>query len=124
MLDSSEIKTEKRVIHPNSLANLKPVRAGEPAPKGAGRPKTKLFKEAALEWLREDPQRRVDIIERLAVDKPDFLVQLVDGKLMDTSVSLNLSVSDQSKLLASQIARLLINGNNPQSLPSDEIKTL
>ena len=52
-----------------------------------GRPKTKLFREAAVEWLDADKKRRVKIIEDLAKHKPDFLVQLVDGKLVETHIN-------------------------------------
>ena len=39
-----------------------------------------------MEWLAADESRRYAIIARLAKTRPEFLAQLVDGKLVDTQV--------------------------------------
>ena len=76
------IPAQKRGI----IKNIpKGVRFGEGQPNNkGGRPKTAIFRTEALKYLEANPDQRLAIIKRLIKTKPEFLVQLVDGKLVDT----------------------------------------
>jgi hypothetical protein len=93
----AKLRTKHRVSA-KSLANLKQEKGftGNPG----GRPKTATFRLAALEWLAADPKRRIRILEKLAKTKPEFFVQLVDGKLTDT---VTLQNADGSNLIPKEL---------------------
>lgn len=82
-------KPSQRGKNPASLANLRPQKPNEPSHNPGGRPKTGIFREEALRYLAAHPDQRQAIIERLIKTKPDFLVQLVDGKLVETTVKVD-----------------------------------
>lgn len=89
-------------MNPKSLKNLKQQKGftGNPG----GRPKTSTFRAAAIEWLEAEPSRRTQIIQYLAENKPDFLVQLVDGKLVETSVKVD-ATGDQLENVIDALTR-------------------
>ena len=76
------------MVNAASLENLKKGNRFKPGNRAnpTGAPKHKIFRDTAIEWLNSDDNRRLQIIARLAKTKPDFLVQLIDGKLVDTQV--------------------------------------
>lgn len=76
----------KRLIHPNSLKNLKPRRKGDRTINPSGRPRSAVFREQVLDFLREpldgvkDRTRLDALLARLEQDKPEILLHYAFGK--------------------------------------------